>query len=394
MQLEAPVSFDTVADKQPVGNDLNACRALLKGGSRSFYAASFLLPRAIRDPATALYAFCRVADDSVDDGDGNPDVIVALRSRVERIYAGNPMPHGIDRAFARVVEEHSLPQSAIDALIEGFTWDATGRRYQTFDDVLAYAARVAGCVGIMMTTVMGRRSADVLARAADLGVAMQLTNIARDVGEDARNGRLYLPHDWLDAVGIDADQFLKAPIFTPEIGTLVRRLLDEAEVLYARADAGIAMLPAGCRCGIRAARLMYAAIGHEVARQGYDSVSRRAVVPFSSKIPLLFRSLLPAVVADGLAALPALRTNQFLVSAVLNNPLRQAQPGNRPAFGAAMILQQGKTLQQAKTLPPWWNLVGRFVVVLSIFEKLERMNRGDRRSATLALPASVRQSRA
>eukprot|EP01035_Chromulina_nebulosa_P017453 gene17453-23005_t len=358
--------------------DLAACRVLLKGGSRSFHAASFLLPRAARDPATALYAFCRLADDAVDEGEGDPEVIAKLRLRVERIFAADPLPHPVDRAFARVVREHGLPQLALDALIEGFTWDAAGRRYRTFADVQAYAARVAGCVGIMMTAVMARRGYDVLARAADLGVAMQLTNIARDVGEDARNGRLYLPLDWLEEAGIDPDVFLANPEFSPALGRIVKRLLDEAEVLYARADAGIALLPAGCRCGIRAARLIYAAIGHEVARRGFDSVSSRTVVPFTAKLPLLARSLVAAPTVEALRRLPALQANRFLVEAVMRTP----------AYGA---FSKGRTGVQATIpSPAWWNLAGRFVLVLSIFEKLERVERTPAlRQGAIALPASI-----
>ncbi len=362
-------------------HDLETCRALLKNGSRSFYAASFLLPREVRDPATALYAFCRLADDAVDVGGGDPHVIAKLTLRVARIYAGHPLPHPVDRAFARVVRDHTLPRAVIDALIEGFAWDASGRRYQTFEDVQAYAARVAGCVGIMMTTVMGRRGYDALARAADLGVAMQLTNIARDVGEDARNGRLYLPLDWLAEAGIDPDRFLAEPEFSPALGRIVHRLLDEAEVLYARADAGVALLPAGCRSGIRAARLIYAAIGHEVEQHGFDSVARRAVVPFAAKLPLLARSFLgvSGAVGKGLTSLPALQANSFLVEAVMRTP----------AYGVF------STNQKPKPSPQWWNLAGRFVQVLSIFEKLERVERtSQRRPGMEPLPASIGRSRA
>ena len=98
-----------------------------------------------------------------------------------------------------------IPRALPEALLEGFAWDAAGRRYETLDEVEHYAARVAGCVGAMMTLVMGRRDPAILARACDLGVAMQLTNICRDVGEDARAGRLYLPLAWLRDNGIDPD---------------------------------------------------------------------------------------------------------------------------------------------------------------------------------------------
>ena len=115
-----------------------------------------------------------------------------------------------------------------EALLEGLAWDAEGRVYETLDDLLDYAARVAGAVGVMMTLIMGVRSTEALARACDLGVAMQLTNIARDVGEDARMGRIYLPREWLREAGIDAAAFLADPTPEARVGALVARLLEEA----------------------------------------------------------------------------------------------------------------------------------------------------------------------
>ncbi len=277
---------------EPAPADLDACNRLLRAGSKSFYAASLLLPRQTRGPATALYAFCRLADDAIDEGPGDAATIDALRERIAAAYAGRPQDHAADRAFSATVRRFALPEAVPLALIEGFAWDAQARRYETFEELCDYAARVAGSVGVMMTTVMERRSTAVLARAADLGVAMQLTNIARDVGEDARKGRLYLPLAWLREAGIDPEAFLANPVFTPALGGLVARLLAEAERLYARADSGIGQLPAGCRAGIRAARLIYAGIGHEVVRAGCDSVSRRAVVSKGRKFVLLARALL------------------------------------------------------------------------------------------------------
>jgi phytoene synthase len=169
-------------------------------------------------------------------------------------------------------------------LLEGLAWDASGQRYASLDALLDYAARVAGAVGAMMALVMGVRGGDAVARACELGMAMQLSNIARDVGEDARAGRLYLPSDWLDEAGIDAEAFLATPAFTPALGGVVRRVLDSADELYARGAAGFACLPMTCRPGIGAAARLYAAIGHQVARQGYNSVAVRAVVPASRKL--------------------------------------------------------------------------------------------------------------
>jgi hypothetical protein len=197
--------------------DLDHCRASIRTGSYSFHAASRLLPGRVRDPALVLYAFCRLADDAVDETEAKAAAVLRLRDRLDLCYQGRPLNAPEDRAFAAMVAQYDMPQALPEALLEGFAWDAEGRRYDTLSGVLAYSARVASAVGAMMCVLMGVRDADRLARACDLGLAMQLTNIARDVGEDARAGRLYLPLDWLDAAGVDVAGFLADPRPTPAI---------------------------------------------------------------------------------------------------------------------------------------------------------------------------------
>jgi phytoene synthase len=146
---------------------------------------------------------------------------------------------------------------------------------------------------------------------------MQLTNIARDVGEDARNGRLYLPRAWLREAGIDPDAWLAAPRFDAAVGSVVQRLLDAAELLYRRSEQGICALPRDCRPAICAARLVYAEIGRQIERNGLDSVSQRAVVSRQRKLALIARAtgaaLMPATVhRSPPVALPAV---QYLVDA-------------------------------------------------------------------------------
>ncbi len=283
-----------------------------------------MLPRGTHEPAAALYAFCRLADDAVDAGAGNIDATGDRRGAVERLrerlrlaYAGTPQNVPADRALAIVVARHAIPAALFDALLEGFEWDLQGRRYDTLEQLTDYAARVAGTVGAMMAVLMGARTSEALARATDLGAAMQLSNIARDVGEDARMGRLYLPREWLREAGIDPDTWLAHPTFTPALASVVQRLLDAAEVLYARVGAGVARLPLACRPGINAARFMYAEIGREVARRGFDSVSARAHVSAARKVALLMRSVaLLAPAAHGCSA-PPMPANRFLIDAVL-----------------------------------------------------------------------------
>ncbi|MFN5179316.1 phytoene/squalene synthase family protein [Limnohabitans sp.] len=268
--------------------DLQACVALMKGGSRTFFAASRLLPPRVRAAAIALYAFCRVADDLVDEarpGDDRP--LQVLTQRLDRIYAGIPEDHVEDHALSLVVQQYGLPRHLLEALIEGFAWDAGGRAYDTLEEVQAYGARVAGSVGAMMCWIMGPRDAPTLARACELGVAMQLTNIARDVGADARLGRIYLPGQWLREAGIDAKAWLSAPHFDAALGRVIERLLQEADRLYAAGQTGIAALPPDCRAAILAASLIYAEIGHQLRREGLNAVDQRTVVSTGRKLVLL-----------------------------------------------------------------------------------------------------------
>ena len=270
--------------------DLDHCREAIRHGSLSFHAASTLLPAKVRDPALALYAFCRLADDEVDEGEYQAGAVFRLQERLERAYAGRPKDAPEDRAVAAIVEEFEMPRALPEALLEGLAWDAAEHRYDTLSGVRDYSARVAAAVGAMMCVLMRVRDPDALARACDLGVAMQLTNIARDVGEDARMGRIYLPLDWLAEAGIDPANFIREPLPTNDVRKMVKRLLHEADRLYRRSEAGIDVLPLGARTGIWAARLIYAGIGKKLKRQGYDSISMRAHTSTGQKLGWLTQS--------------------------------------------------------------------------------------------------------
>ena len=272
--------------------DLKACEAILRRGSRSFHFASRLLPARLRGPTAAVYAFCRVTDTFVDaEGASQKDLADVVR-RLDRIYEGRPADDPVDRAFAEVVDRFDIPRTIPDALVEGYAWDLEGRSYEVLPDVYAYCVRVGSTVGLMMCLVMEVRGPATLARAADLGVAMQLTNIARDVGEDARRGRVYLPRSWLP--GLPIEEWMRAPRPTPIVREAVRRLLAAADGTYVRAGSGIEDLPADCRLAIRAALLIYEDIGTQIRDHGYDSVTRRAYTSLARKVTLLYRAARPA----------------------------------------------------------------------------------------------------
>ena len=275
-------------------SDLEHCREAIRTGSRSFWAASKLLPASVRDPALALYAFCRLADDAVDEVGAleKAPAVLRLRDRLDRAYAGRPINAPADRAFTAMIEEFDMPRALPEALLEGLAWDGMERRYATLSDVRAYSARVASAVGAMMCVLMRVRDPDALARACDMGVAMQLTNIARDVGEDARAGRVYLPTTWFEEFDVDLEDFLTNPHPTREVRRMVKRLLAEAHRLYLRSEPGVRLLPLSARPGIFAARHIYDAIGSAVRRAEFDSVTRRARSTGAQKIGLIGFSVL------------------------------------------------------------------------------------------------------
>jgi 15-cis-phytoene synthase len=290
--------------------DLALCRQMIRQGSRSFHLASLLLPERYREPARALYGFCRMADDAVDTSDTPQQAVTLLMAKLDRIYDHTPEDAATDRAFADVVRHFAIPRALPDALIEGFAWDALGRRYETISELTAYAVRVAGTVGMMMSLIMGCRTAQGLARSVDLGIAMQFSNIARDIEEDAANGRVYLPADWLQENDNPA--------------LVASRLVLTAEAIYQRAASGIGLLPRGCRPSIHAARLMYQEIGREAQCRGHKG---RAIVSGKRKAVLMVQAFPAALSRNRASDAPAVPEARFLIDAVLSGrpPQNQAK---------------------------------------------------------------------
>jgi 15-cis-phytoene synthase len=337
-------------------SDIEQCAALVRNGSHTFHAASLIMPCRYREAAFAVYGFCRTADDAIDGGNDAARALERMRGRLDQIYRGCPIVSPVDRAFATVVERLAIPRALPDALLEGFAWDVENRRYQTLDDLVAYAVRVAGTVGAMMALLMGQRDPAVVARAIELGVAMQLTNIARDVGEDARAGRLYLPQQWMHTAGLDPNRFVARPEFNGQIGRVICQLLRAAGLLYEQAEAGIVHLPATCRPAIATACVLYAEIGRQVERNNFDSVSQRAVVPLSRKLLCVACASAKALAVARDLAVPPLPQARFLIDAVV--------AGTSRSFRSPVDVQI-----------PWWRFRERGIRVIELFERLERSQR-------------------
>ena len=263
-------------------------RRILAHHSKSFAFAGRLLPAWCRDDAAALYAWCRRCDDAVDlppDPAARAVAVAVLRAELARIYGAGVESDPVLAWFQEVVRRHAIPRRHAEDLIDGMAMDVGAVRYRTFDELLVYCYRVAGTVGLMMAGIMGVRDRSALRQATDLGIAMQLTNICRDVAEDAARDRVYLPADVLDGHRRPGDA-------DGETSGAVAELLRRADGFYASADAGLSALPLRCAIGIRAARLIYAEIGRVIARRHFDVRAGRAVVSRSRKTWLALRALL------------------------------------------------------------------------------------------------------
>ncbi|HYF23528.1 MAG TPA: phytoene/squalene synthase family protein [Caulobacteraceae bacterium] len=280
-------------------------RESITKGSKSFRAASRLFDANTREDAWLLYSWCRRCDDEIDGQDhglGEIELTDEERAeRLERLYGmtraalrGEPTTDPVFAAFQRVALKHALPEEYPLALLDGFAMDVAGRRYRTLEDTLEYCWHVAGVVGVMMAYVMGVRDEAALRRAQDLGIAFQLTNIARDVVEDAQKGRVYLPQDWLTQAGAEAGE-VASPSKREAVFAVTRRLLETAEPYYDSAKAGLRSLPFRSSMAIAAARGVYREIGRKILRRGPGALDRRAVVGRAMKLWLFGRGALIAV---------------------------------------------------------------------------------------------------
>lgn len=286
---------------------LAASKASIVKGSKSFRSASRLFDAEVREDAWLLYAWCRRCDDEIDGQDhgfGHEDLsseeqqrrLARLYDLTRRALAGETMDDQTFAAFQRVALRHRLPDRWPLDLLDGFAMDVEHREYRTIDDVMAYCWHVAGVVGVMMARVMHVTDPAVLRRAQDLGLAFQLTNISRDVIEDAQGGRVYLPADWLVEAGISPTaEAVADPANRAVVHAVTTRLLAVAEPYYDSARDGLRGLPFRSSMAIAAARGVYREIGRKVVRRGPGVWTRRVSVGKAMKLWLFGRGALIAV---------------------------------------------------------------------------------------------------
>ncbi|MBF5042988.1 phytoene/squalene synthase family protein [Aggregicoccus sp. 17bor-14] len=304
-------------------------KAVTRAHAKSFFFASYLLFGLRRKAAFALYAFCRRLDDMVDEGDGVdlPERLARARQRVAEVYlplpelaaptlespaqrlvsaqAQSPWDAGELAALEYCIRHYRIPEQPFQDLISGMEMDLTRSRYASWEELELYCYRVAGVVGLMLTPVLGCADPEASRPAADLGLAMQLTNILRDVREDLERGRVYLPQDELAHFGL-SEEDLQAGRVDERWRAFMRHQVARARGLYARAARGVPLLTgAGSRPMVRLMGALYGDILRDIERRDYDVFSARAHTTGSRKLALAAGTLLAPRSALPEAALPA-----------------------------------------------------------------------------------------
>lgn len=273
-----------VPDQQtlPAANDWRLCEEIARDNGRSFYLASRCLPTDRRRAIRATYAWCRLTDDIVDSDDHRDHS--ARAEALDRWETQLTEPVDVvARTFAHVRETYSIPLKPMKDLIAGARMDLTAMPYRTWEDLRVYCYHVAGTVGLMVAPILGCTNPDALVHAADLGIAMQMTNILRDVAEDAAMGRLYLPLDELEAFSCTPEAIMAG---RPEPGfrDFMAFQIDRTRKTYVDALQGVSSLSPTGQFATLAASRFYAGILDEIETMDYDVFRQRAYVPSSRKI--------------------------------------------------------------------------------------------------------------
>jgi 15-cis-phytoene synthase len=286
--LQARTAFNPEAN-QALLDDLAAaqvyCQAFIKRHAHSFYIASLLLPTARRHALWSIYAFCRYTDDLVDNPNLRDHPVAALDDWEEQILSGQPR-HPVALVYKDVSATYNIPLGLARELISGVRMDLETSEYQTWEQLRLYCYRVASVVGLLLLPILGSRDERAAQYAIDLGIAMQLTNILRDVGEDARMGRVYLPSEDLARFDYDHER-LRSGVVDDSFRALMRFEIERARAYYNSAQLGIALLAPSARPAILAAAAFYSHILHRIEANGYDVFTHRAYVSSAYKLRLL-----------------------------------------------------------------------------------------------------------
>ena len=264
-------------------NVIQHSHAVLNKHARTFSLASRLLPGEVRDNVAVTYAVCRLIDDTVDDAPSPAEAKVALQ-HIQNEWNGQSSPRPLLRLFRDICDEHDIPEGAVSELMLGVGGDLGTIRFESDRELLRYSYRVAGTVGIIMARLIGVTDANAIPHAIDLGVGMQITNICRDVLEDAKRNRVYIPESRLKAQKVSQDDLLDGSVSKAALGRVISDLLLLADQYYESGRQGMPYIPAIPRTAISTAAQMYQAIGSEIERRHYNVMAGRTIVGPASKL--------------------------------------------------------------------------------------------------------------
>jgi phytoene synthase len=277
------------ADAAALERDYARCAEVTRRASSNFYYAFMLLPREKRRALHAVYAFCRFIDDIADDESvANPSAMLARwREELGNVYAGSPK-RPISRALADNVRRFNIPRRHFEEVIDGVEMDLTRRRYETFAELERYCHHVASAVGLICIEIFGYREPSTRIYAEKLGLAFQLTNILRDVREDAARERIYLPLEDLRRFGVaEADILVSAS--TPEFRALMAFEAERARSLYREAEEALSDADRPSMIAAEGMRVIYSAILDEIVRSDYRVFERRLSLSSARKLALVAR---------------------------------------------------------------------------------------------------------
>ena len=267
-----------------------SCRLITQAHAKTFYFASHTLSPKTRQGAYAIYAFCRMADDAVDlapSEEARRQAVIDFHAKLDCVYSTQLFDYKNDpwiEGFSETVRTYQIPRLYFEELLEGMTLDQGPVRLQTWEELDRYCYLVAGVVGVIMTHLFTTPRPELLAAAKNLGTAMQLTNILRDIQEDLERNRIYLPQEELNRFGISAENFRKG-IENRDWIPFLQFQIQRARDYYLKSEVGIRELPQnGIQKTVWLMRVLYAEILHEIEKSGYDSGKGRVRVSFLKKI--------------------------------------------------------------------------------------------------------------
>ncbi|NTW01091.1 MAG: phytoene/squalene synthase family protein [Oscillochloris sp.] len=271
---------------QRIAEAYQHCEQIIRQHSKSFFLSTQFLPADKRRAVRAFYAFCRVTDDTVDQAHG--DATRALAEWVQQARAIHPhTDNPVLLAWHDTRTTYNLSAHLVDELLAGVAMDLSIHRYATFADLWLYCYRVASVVGLLSMGVIGA-APGATPYAIKLGVALQMTNILRDVGEDVKRGRVYLPEEDLERFGLTTDDILNS-VYDERFRRMMRFQVERAYRLYDESWDGIGLLPSDSRFAVAAAARVYRGILDNLVANNYDSYTRRAYLTFREKIARLPR---------------------------------------------------------------------------------------------------------